>query len=77
MKSGAPIKVALIDNMNNNFFALGRYLRDLGLDVDLYEVPNALPHFRPQCDTFDDVSSMDWIKMFPYSTRYRDWIFST
>ncbi|RMG32325.1 MAG: hypothetical protein D6732_13530 [Methanobacteriota archaeon] len=20
---------------------------------------------------------MDWIKMFPYSTRYRDWIFST
>jgi len=60
------MKVALIDNMNNNFFAFGRYLRDLGVDAHLYLIPNSkYEHFLPQADTFEDVSKFDWIHNFP------------
>lgn len=30
------MKIALIGNMNNNFFSITRYLRDLGCDAHLY-----------------------------------------
>ncbi len=60
------IKVALVDNMNNNFFAFARYLKDAGIDAHLYEIPNnSMDHFKPQADTFEDVSKMKWIKQFP------------
>ncbi len=68
------MNIALVDNMNNNFFALARYLRDLGADVDLYLIPGANKHFHPQCDTFDDVSSMAWVKTFPTSYRWYNWL---
>ena len=60
------MKIALIDNMNNNFFAFSRYLRDLGVDAHLYLIPNSkYDHFLPQADTYQDVSKMDWIHNFP------------
>lgn len=59
-------KIALIDNMNNNFFALARYLRDLGHEADLYLIPNnSMVHFHPQRDTWIDISQVEWIKRFP------------
>ncbi len=62
------MKVALIDNMNNNFFAFARYLRDLGVDAHLYLIPNSkYEHFNPKADTFEDVQKMDWIHTFPTS----------
>jgi len=60
------MKIALIDNMNNNFFAFARYLRDFGVDAHLYLIPNSkFEHFNPQADTFEDVTKMDWIHNFP------------
>jgi len=62
------MKVALVDNMNNNFFALARYFRDLGAEVDLYLIPGRNhTHFDPQADTWQDVGGMSWIKDFPMS----------
>lgn len=62
------MKVALVDNMNNNFFALARYFRDLGVEVDLYLIPgrNHL-HFDPKEDTWKDLRNAQWIKEFPFS----------
>ncbi|MBA3662163.1 MAG: hypothetical protein H0W64_10565 [Gammaproteobacteria bacterium] len=51
------MKVALINNMNNNFFALMRFLRDNGIDAELFQLDVLDPHFKPECDTFDDLSA--------------------
>lgn len=53
-------RVAVIGNMNNNHFALMRYLRDLGVDAHLLLYTNELNHFRPECDTWE------WEKWRPY-----------
>lgn len=49
------MKVALIGNMNNNNFAIMRYLRDLGLDAYLLltkeDGVGVLSHFIPENDT--------------------------
>ncbi|WP_276133185.1 glycosyltransferase [Polluticoccus soli] len=46
-------RVALIGNMNNNFFAITRHLRDLGYDAHLfYRV--AMDHFTPEADCWDE-----------------------
>lgn len=72
------MKIALVDNMNNNFFALARYLRDLGCEVDLYLIPNRKhKHFDPQADTWQDVSNMSWIKEFPLSYHPITYVRST
>jgi len=39
--------------MNNNLFALTRYLRDLKFDITLYVLESEHEHFRPFNDTFD------------------------
>ena len=69
------MKVALIDNMNNCFFSMSRYLRDLGVDANLYEVSNSQIYFRPKDDTFKDTSKMDWIHNFPVDITPKSWIF--
>lgn len=68
------IKVALINNMNNNFFAFSRYLRDLGIDAHVFVNPDAPPHFNPQYDTFEDVSKLPWLHTFPYGDSNKDWL---
>lgn len=45
------MRVGLIGNMNNNFFGLTRYLRDMGYDAELL-YPNDHDHFLPRADTF-------------------------
>lgn len=47
-------KVALLGNMNNNFFTLARYLRDMGYDAHLFIFPYEPAHFHPDTDTFTD-----------------------
>ena len=47
------MKIALIGNMNNNFFNLVRYLRDRGIDAQLLLLNNEHYHFHPSHDTFD------------------------
>ena len=47
------MKIALIGNMNNNFFSIVRYLRDLGMDAHLFMYTNEYQHFLPESDTFE------------------------
>lgn len=51
------MKLGLIGNMNNNNFAMMRYLRDLGADAHLLLYSNdgvgTLRHFRPDSDTWN------------------------
>ena len=46
-----PPKVAFIGNMNNNHFAVVRFLRDEGLEVDLLLTNDGFDHFHPKSDT--------------------------
>ncbi|MEB3220987.1 MAG: hypothetical protein VKS61_02820 [Candidatus Sericytochromatia bacterium] len=50
------MRIGLLGNMNNNFFALMRYFRDLGADAHLMLYDNDgvgnLAHFRPEDDTW-------------------------
>ena len=70
------MKVALIDNMNNNFFAMTRYFRDLGIDAELYKLINRpSEHFMPESDTFRDVVKLSWINDFPVKIDGENWIF--
>lgn len=70
------IKVALIDNMNNNFFAFARYLRDYGIDAHLYEISNhSMDHFSPHADTFETVDALNWIHEFPIQITNKNWFF--
>ena len=39
-------KIALIGNMNNNFFSIARYLRDRSYQADLFLI-DELDHFLP------------------------------
>jgi glycosyltransferase involved in cell wall biosynthesis len=65
------MKIALVDNMNNNFFALARYFRDLGIDADLFLIPNSnLKHFAPDQDSWENVSEKSWIKSFPVNYHW-------
>lgn len=51
------MKVALIGNMNNNHFALMRYLHDLGIEAHLFLYNNdgksSSEHFKPENDTWE------------------------
>jgi hypothetical protein len=50
------LKICILGNMNNNGFALMRYLRDLNVDAELLLFANdgigSLSHFKPSDDTF-------------------------
>lgn len=47
-----PARIACVGNMNNNNFALIRYLRDLGADAHLFLHDNEIGHFLPEHDTW-------------------------
>jgi glycosyltransferase involved in cell wall biosynthesis len=65
------MRIALIDNMNNNFFSFARYLVEYGIDVDLFITSNNPTHFFPQSDTYTNVSEMSWIKIFPLEYSWK------
>lgn len=71
------MKIALVDNMNNNFFALARYLRDEGMDAHLFCMPGGHPHFHPQADTIRDVSKLSWVHWLPYDLNLRKFFLRT
>lgn len=59
-------KVALVCNMNNNFFTIGRYLRDRGVDAHVFLLGEH-EHFQPDADTYTHnfehfVHEANWIK---------------
>ena len=60
------MKVALIGNMNNNFFSILRYLRDMNIDATLYLFKNDgiddASHFSCESDTFEIDKWRDYIK---------------
>lgn len=47
-------KVALIGNLNNNFYVLQRYLIDNGVDCHLYIYSSDPIHFLPENDSWDN-----------------------
>ncbi len=49
---GGP-RVALLGNMNNNHFAVARFLRDRGMDAELLLFDSEQAHFHPSADTYD------------------------
>jgi hypothetical protein len=61
------MKIAFIDNMNNNFFTLVRYLRDTGLDAHLLLSDYEYPHFSPESDTYDD-THRHWVHQLAWGS---------
>ena len=63
------MKVALIGNMNNNNFAVMRYLRDLGVDAYLLITDDdgikSNAHFIPENDTINIERWRAYIKKVP------------
>lgn len=47
------MKVAFLGNMNNNHFAMARFLRDWGVDAHVLLFNNEFEHFHPMTDTYD------------------------
>ena len=56
------MRVALIGNMNNNYFSLMRYLRDAGVDAELLLFADEINHFLPENDTWDIEKWKPYIK---------------
>lgn len=54
-------KIALIGNMNNNFFAMARYFRDMGIDAELLAIGSEMQHFNPSCDSYS-LEYMDYYR---------------
>ncbi len=59
-------KVAFVCNMNNNFFTIARYLRDLGVDAHVFLLGEH-EHFKPDADSYthdyvDFVHDTKWIE---------------
>ncbi|XWN37472.1 MAG: hypothetical protein ROO71_00830 [Balneola sp.] len=48
------MKIALIGNMNNNFFSLTRHLRDRNYEAELFMLGHERSHFHPECDSYDN-----------------------
>ncbi|MBA3673375.1 MAG: hypothetical protein H0W75_00190, partial [Chitinophagaceae bacterium] len=63
-------RIALLGNMNNNHFTLMRYMRDLGLNVDLLLFINEASHFIPECDTWEFNKWTPYIKQTGLSNGY-------
>lgn len=71
-------KIALIGNMNNNFFSIARYLRDEGVDAEVIILGEEHSHFGPEKDCYDDsykdfVLNCDWVKkgLFSENKNYQ------
>ncbi len=63
-------KIALIGNLNNNFFAITKYLRDKGYDAHLF-YKMAEEHFQPKADTFT-LEYMEYCHEVQWSSDYSE-----
>jgi len=52
----SKIKIACVENMNNNMFAIVRHLRYLGYNAELI-LTKEFSHFKPEADTFESIST--------------------
>jgi hypothetical protein len=55
------MKIALIGNMNNNFFSIMRYFRDLDIDAHLFMYRGEYEHFKPEKDTYNIENYREYI----------------
>lgn len=67
------VKVALMGNMNNNFFVLQRYLIDEGIDCHLFVLPDEPEHFLPENDSWNENVSnlytrLNWGRVTEFSS---------
>jgi len=61
--------------MNNNFFVFARYLRDFGVEADLFLIPERkFYHFDPKEDTWFNIEDFNWIKEFPISYSWKSFL---
>jgi hypothetical protein len=65
-------KVALLGNMNNNHFAVVRYLRGIGVDAHLLLTNFEQAHFHPKADTYD-LEYMDYTHQLAWGTPQDFW----
>ena len=62
MTEKISIQIAIICNMNNNNFALARYLRDAGYNARLFLLDHEREgHFHPKADTYS-LEYMNWVE---------------
>lgn len=78
MKS-KELKIALIGNMNNNFFVLQRYLLDQGISCHLFILPDEPEHFLPENDSWknnisDLYTRLNWGKVSDFSSISKEQI---
>lgn len=64
---GFAMKVALLGNMNNLFFATTRHLRAAGVDAHLFLFDDTPSHFHPSQDTFS-LDYQSYTTALPYGT---------
>ncbi len=69
------MKVALVGNMNNNFFSIMRYLRDLGVDAHLFMYENQYDHFKPEKDTYKIDKYRPYIHTLPVVEKVKGLLF--
>jgi hypothetical protein len=61
------MRVALISNMNNNYFALLRYLRDMGIDAHLFRFIDEYSNFTPDNDSWEMNKWEAYIHVLPFT----------
>ncbi|MBL7996068.1 hypothetical protein JNM05_11915 [bacterium] len=71
------MKVAFVGNMNNNFFSLMRYFRDLGVDAHLLMFSDEAEHFQPEYDTWHVERWRPFIKTLDLKNTERGLIISS
>ncbi len=64
------VRIAFLGNMNNNHFALARYLRKHGYDCTLLLYEGEQDHFLPSCDSYD-TEHMLWTKTLSWGSARR------
>jgi glycosyltransferase involved in cell wall biosynthesis len=64
------VKVGFLGNMNNNHFAMARFLRDHGVAADVMSFETEMAHFHPSCDTFD-LSFMEYCRTLEWGNPAR------
>ena len=57
------MKILFLDNMNNNFFSMARYIRDMGYHADILCMPKSRKHFRPESDDFRKIEDLGFVKV--------------
>ena len=63
------VKIALIGNMNNNFFVLARYLRDEGFNCSVFALPYEPAHFSPISDSNSE-EDIKLVQILPWGNAH-------